>query len=268
MVPNLETADQFAKSVPTEDFSTSTRGNAIIWGCWVTSVFAFGLLSVWIIQDGRFPEAAGWLKRDMRSILGQGTFDTPYELLLARRVWALRFLCATMAASSAAILAGLYFGPARHRGLRSWLALTLLVAVALALWSAWPELAWRGQVHRFGRHLSELDSAAAQLLATWPTGDGESATLGPFLAYPTVRPTTLLMLNRTVIPETAIAYSQVEQSGKNVLRYALAGNDPGAWLEWHADGGRPESFVGGLLESHTIDRFAPLGRDWFLVRYK
>jgi hypothetical protein len=204
----------------------------------------------------------------MHSMLGQAAFDTPYELLLARRVWALRLLCATMAASSAAILTGLYIGPARHRGLRSWFGLTLLVAVALALWSAWPELSWRGQIHRFSRQLSELDSAATQLLATWPTSDGQSAALGPFLAYPTDSPTTILALKGAVIPNSTIAYSQIERTGNKGLRFAITGNDPGAWLEWHADGSRPASFVGGLLQSHTIDRFASLGRSWFLVRYK
>ena len=113
-----------------------------------------------------------------------------------------------------------------------------------------------------------MHGTAAALSTNWPAGDGERVELGPFLAYPLGKPQVLLLLTQASVPHTNVSFSTVERSDQGGLRFQLTGNELGAWLEWHPSHDEPRGFIGGLLQRYELDRFSPLGDDWFLVRYK
>ena len=127
----------------------SSLASEAVWGCWMTGLIALGVVLVWAFNDGRFGEAARWVGRDPQSLRRAILFQMPQEPTLAKRVRVLRVVCGVALVSAGAIFIGLFVGPARHRGLRSWFGLTLLVACWLTLWSTWPEVVWRGQAYRF-----------------------------------------------------------------------------------------------------------------------
>jgi hypothetical protein len=60
----------------------------------------------------------------------------------------------------------------------------------------------------------------------------------------------------------------VERSEDGSLGFELRGDHSGAWLEWHPAGSTPRAFVGGLESKYNFRRAAPLGRGWYLVRYR
>ena len=123
----------------------------------------------------------------------------------------------------------LMVGAATHRGLRSWFAITLLVAAWLTVCVAWPEIAWQGR--RFGAwcQLNEFEAIAASLRDNWPTNDGERAGLGSFMAYPKGRPRTLMLLKS----KSSVPISAVERNDDGTLSFELRSAEPGTWLEWH-----------------------------------
>ena len=148
-----------------------------------------------------------------------------------------------------------------------WLLVALLVAAWLTLFASWPELAWRGQVVRLRNNLDGLMQLAESLRSDWPATDGERQGLGPFMAYPIGRPTMLMMLTTPNVPGTRASIASVERSDEGALRFELAGDEPGVWLEWHPADKAPQSFVGGLLDEHRIECSERLGLGWYLVRY-
>ncbi len=84
------------------------------------------------------------------------------------------------------------------------------------------------------------------------------------MAYPQGRPRMLLMLTSDSSP----AVSAVELADDGALGFELSGDESGTWLEWHPVGSTPQAFTGGLESEYDFGRAAPLGRGWYLVRYR
>jgi hypothetical protein len=237
------------------------------WAFWLVNLVAFGGLCGWILLDGKFSETVLALPT---SILQHFTDDPEAGRRwpeLAGRLLLLKILGALAMGSAVGIFASLFFGARTHRRVRSWLALTVLAAAWLTLTVSWRELAWRSQAFRLKSQLDGFEAVAAALRSDWPTSDGESEQLGPYMAYPQGAPRVLLLLTIPQIDQTNASFVAVERSPAGALRFQLAGNEPGAWLEWHPRGSSLQPFVGGLQTDYEIVRSAPLGSEWFLVRY-
>jgi hypothetical protein len=187
--------------------------------------------------------------------------------MTVRRTWALRVIVASAAGCLLGIIAGLFVGTPRHRSIRSWLAVTALLAAWLAVATSWRDIAWAGQRWRTWRQLDAFETIAAPLRKEWPSQDGVTKALGPFNAYPTDTPTVVMLL--TSKPwELGAAFRAIERSPDGALRFDLAGKDGDAWLEWHPAPSAPASFVGGLETQYELERSSSLGDGWFLTRYR
>ena len=254
--------------------SASAVGNRLHWMnevrgrvLWQLNVAVFGIVTLWMLVDGRFPATVAALWSLATKLVGSTDLPGSYGPLLSWRVTALAVLAMLAAASVVGALAALFVGADRHRRLRTWLAFTAVVAGWFALATSWREVAWQGQQWRVRAHLSGFSALAETLRSEWPFEDGQRAELGAYMAYPRVEPRMLLILTRPRVPVVELPFSAVERSDDGAIRFALAGGESGAWLEWHAPGDVPSSFVGGLHGDYRLDRSANLGDGWHLVRY-
>jgi hypothetical protein len=235
---------------------------------WLINVISLVVLLGWIFTDGRFADIALRAKQDLLSLIRWLPSTDQQEPRLASRLIALEVLGVLVVTSAIGIATALFYGGPKHRRVRSWLSLTALVAAWLTLWATWPELLWQGQVYRLKRQCPHVQVTAQALANNWPASDGARAEIGPFLAYPQGQPETLLLLTQAKVPHTSILLSSVERSDQGALRFQLAGNELGAWLEWHPSQDEPRGFIGGLQQRFELEQFSPLGNNLFLVRYK
>lgn len=230
----------------------------------------------WIVNVGLLIGACAWIFFDpgfMRPYTVRAPLLPHMSLVVPQtepmsqgRMEILRWLTGAALATLAAIALGLVIGAPWNRRLRSWLAFTALAAAWLALKTSWPELAWAGARWRVGSAVSAFEAVAEPLRSNWPTVDGATDELGPFSAYPAGKPRMLMLLQQ--LPEDRPArFTAIERSDHGGLRFELAGPEAGAWLEWHATGQRPASFVGGLETSYDLQRSSPLGHGWYLTEY-
>ncbi len=183
---------------------------------------------------------------------------------LGYRVALLWGLSGVAASTLLGIFTLLFAGLSSHRSLRSWFALTLLVAAWLSVCVAWPEVAWQGQRLQTWSRLGEFESLAASLRDDWPAEDGNRAGLGSFMAYPKGKPHTLMLLTADSTPPV----SAVERTDDGALRFELRDAESGTWLEWQPTESVPHDFTGGLEQEYRVRRYSPLGRGWYLVRYQ
>ena len=179
-------------------------------------------------------------------------------------------IAASVVAAGAAVfmLVSLFAGGSRFRTTRWWLVFTAVVCGWLGLAMSWPAIYWLGQQQRVKRSLPAAEAMVTKLRSGWPTEDAALPDIGPFLAYPTDRPTALLPLSNATLPNSGLRFSAVERTGDDVMRFELGGPEQGAWLEWRGDGREPVEFVGGLETKYVVTKAARLGADWFLVRYR
>ncbi len=236
------------------------------WSLWIVNLLAFAAFCGWILIDGRFPQTVDFL----RAVVLQRFIDYPlsgWSLILSR--WPYLALLGLVAVGSGiGIFASLFFGATAHRRVRSWLAFTVLAAAWLTLAVSWREMAWQSQTLRMQWRLSGLDSVAASFVANWPAADGERPEIGPFMAYPQGDPRTLMLLTTPEIGRAGVAISAIEKSSSGGLRFQLAGNESGSWLEWHPSHSVPRSFRGGLMTEYQLGRATALADGWFLARYR
>jgi hypothetical protein len=238
------------------------------WGraMWTVNVIALVGIFCWILVDAKFPATARhaqWLVEVLRGNFHSLPDDTT---MLGRRPTILSGLLVAGTFTLPAIFATLLGGNPRHRSLRAWFAFTLLVAAWLTLFVSWREFAWQGQRMRLWTRLDNFEPIAAELQGNWPQGDGELPKVGTFMAYPQGKPRTLLMLAQPA--SQSVAFSAIERDDDGSLKFELAGDETGAWLEWHPAGSAPDNFTGGLENNYIRGRSAPLGNGWYLVRYR
>jgi hypothetical protein len=231
---------------------------------WFVNVAALVGLAAWIFWDAKFPQTAMLL----RAGLAAAFRDTlPFDQHVAQPGHQASILGGILLIAIFTLLGiflSLFVGASVHRRLRSWLAFTMLMAAWLTMLVAWPEFAWQGQRLRLRMSLNEFDAIATSLRDNWPTTDGVRPGLGSFMAYPQGKPRMLLML----ASDTSPPVSAVERADDGTLSFELRGDELGTWLEWHPAGSTPRDFVGGLERQYDFSRAAPLGRGWYLVRYR
>jgi hypothetical protein len=237
------------------------------WLFWLTNVLAFAGLCTWILIDGQFSQALWSLPGEyFQRFAGEFNGNSSQSATRARF---LEMLGALALGSAMGIFSSLLLGARTHRGVRSWLGFTVLVAAWLTLAVSWRDLAWHSQALRMKWRLSGLDSVADSLLTDWPAADGEHPVIGPFVAYPHGAPSMLLLLTTPEIGHAGVEISAIERSATtDGLRFQLTGNEWGPWLEWHPPGSVPESFRGGLMTQYQLERAANLADGWFLARYR
>jgi hypothetical protein len=177
-------------------------------------------------------------------------------------------IAAFVACSLAVMLGSLLLGPLRFRTTRMWLIFTGLACGWLGFVMTWPAVYWIGQQHRSSKLVSAAETTVTALQSHWPTMDGEISEVGPFLAYPASAPAALLPLSGATFPNTSVAFSAVERTGDDAMRFELAGSEVGAWLEWRRDDSAPQPFIGGLQTQYDVERFSRIAPHWFLVRYR
>ncbi len=154
------------------------------------------------------------------------------------------------------------------RSLRSLLAITAMVAMWFSLAIHHDVIAWQAKRIRFACRVDELESIVAPLRVDWPTTDGELSTIGPYMAYPFGRPTTLVLLHSPRLASETVYVSAVERGSDGSIKLQLTGSDGGDWAEWHPPHARPHSFVGGLSDAHELQAISSIGSGWYLVRYQ
>ena len=170
--------------------------------------------------------------------------------------------------AAVAMLGSLFAGSARFRTTRAWFVFMAVVCGWLGLAVSWQTIYWFGQQQRVKSALPAADMMVEVLQRRWPTAGMNVPDIGPFLAYPMNKPTTLMPLSEAKFPNTGLRFSAIERTGDDVMRFELAGSETGAWLEWRGDGSEPRSFAGGLDTEYVVVQAAPLSAEWFLVRYR
>lgn len=152
------------------------------------------------------------------------------------------------------------------RSIASNLGLMTVIASWCGLLIHHTELHWYGKGWQLASHRNQLDALVAVLQEKWPTEDGDLPTLGPFMAYPIGKPSVLIFLQAPLISDD-FAVSAVERSTEGALRLQLSGSNHDDWVEWHPPPSKPNSFVGGLQETHILQQSIGLGEHWHLARY-
>jgi hypothetical protein len=161
---------------------------------------------------------------------------------------------------------GLFFGGPRFRSMRMWMAFVAVAAGWLAFAVSWPDIYWLGQKHRLLPYLPAADSLSSKLKTNWPTQDGDSPELGPFLAYPQGAATIVLPLKSTTFPNSDLRFLAIANSG-GAMRFQLGGEECGAWLERRTNGTTPTPFKDGLETRYIVERSELIAPGWFLVHY-
>lgn len=230
---------------------------------WAASLIALVALVAWAASDVLFGQAVVAQKAQLYGLTHPAAAVTPPRQL-GFRVPLLWGLAGVGAVTLIGIFAMLFAGATPHRSLRSWFALTLLVAAWLSFYMAWPEIAWQGQRLSSWSQLGQFDVLAASLRDDWPVEDGDRLDIGSYMVYPKGKPRALLTLKSG--PEPPI--SAVERTDDGALRFELRDAIPGTWLEWQPAESAPHDFTGGLDQKYRLRRHSPLGRGWYLVRYQ
>lgn len=154
------------------------------------------------------------------------------------------------------------------RSVKAWLLLTTIVAFWCSLWINADAIAWQGKRIRITTQIDALERIASPLRRSFPTEDGELPNLGPFMAYPFGRPSTLILLQSPTLNRRSIVIGAVQRTASGAILLQLHGADGGGWVEWHPPASYPDSFVGGLGDCYQLESSFTIGRGWHLVRYK
>src|SRR5690606_22469368 len=94
----------------------------------------------------------------------------------------------------------------------SMLAITATIALWFSLALNHSSLAWQGKRVRIALQIDELETIARPLRSDWPERDGSLPGVGPFMAYPFGRPSTLILLQSPLLAGDEIAIAAVEKS--------------------------------------------------------
>jgi hypothetical protein len=235
---------------------------------WILNALLLIVAFVWVYADGQSRITMVRLIRKASFRESTSFARVVDSLQSGEAIFFLAFATAIVLLTLIAMFGGLFIGGSRFRTMRTWLLFTALVAGWLGFFSTWEDVYWRGQQRRIAPVLAEAEKMARYLDANWPFEDGELAGVGPFLAYPKGAPTVLLPLRWITFPDTSLRFSAVENSTDGTIRFELAGDETGAWLEWRRDERVPRDFTGGLEAHYRVGRTQQLAPHWYLVRYQ
>ncbi|MEO1617542.1 MAG: hypothetical protein AAFV88_16945 [Planctomycetota bacterium] len=234
---------------------------------WLMQLISLASLLVWAIVDLRFEFLANWLVANAQSQNSAAGFidqvgQVRAALFTAIMVSAALAMCLLLTDLLRSRSVG-RFGP-----VCTMLSLTCLIAVWLGLLINLNAIAWQGKRAGLALDVAQLEAIKSPLVERWPTEDGHLPSLGPFMAYPFGKPTTLLLLQSPRVAGTAFFIAAVERSESGAIRLQLTGTEFDDWAEWHPPGSHPSSFVGGLGDPHDLVQQATLRDGWHLVRYQ
>jgi hypothetical protein len=263
-----EITDQPATTALREKLRKWFVSRGVVRACWIVNGLLLVATLIWILRDGQFAAGLAAFQMHVSAFVGEKSPLAVVPPLMWSRVdalWVILF-CGTI--SMTIIIVGLAVGSGIHRGTRAWLMLMLLVAGWLTLITAWPEIAWRGQVWRVRGSVSQFAELTQKLTANWPQSDGQTSELGGFMAYPIGNPRTLMLLTMPQVPGSAINISTVERGDDGTWHFQLAGNDEGAWVVFDNQDDSPQPFFSGLEGEYLPRKYATLVPGWFLVQYQ
>lgn len=253
--------DQIAASYWSKSLRKRFVSRGVVRACWIVNALLLAATLVWILRDGLFAQGLAAFQTHLAA--------SPVAIvppLMWSRVAVLWAILITGSLSMTLIVAGLIAGSGIHRGTRAWLVLMLLAAGWLTLITAWPEIAWRGQVWRVRGSVPQFAKLTEKLTHAWPESDGQTPELGGFMAYPIGKPRTLMLLTTPEVPGSYLSISTIERDDV-AFHFQLAGNEEGTWVVFDKQHESPQSFFSGLEGEYLPQKFAVLAPGWFLVQY-
>ena len=246
-------------------------------GPWLVQLVSIVALTIWAASDAAFEVMIQRLR------IATGTpFEVIQEIMRHVGYWRPLLLLCVVVVSLGGLgcwLAKLFIrqrpSPNVYQGSEKTLRMLLGMTAIIACWCGfaihYSTIGMQGKRIRLAARVADFESLAAPLRNDWPDRDGEITRIGPFMAYPYGKPTTLLLITPPTVSGGATSISTVEKSTDGVIRLMLGSqaSDLNArdWAEWHPDGSRPDSFTDGLRERHFLRSSCSLGAGWYLVRY-
>ncbi|MCR9295660.1 MAG: hypothetical protein NXI32_23320 [bacterium] len=183
-------------------------------------------------------------------------------LLMSGILW-FAILCVAVSVSA------LFWANGAYRSIRYIGLLCILFALWLSIYVQWEQIAWLGHRHRASVTVKRLMPLAQQLSQEWPKYDGQSEHLGPFMAYPNGRPSTLILLTPMSLGHDGVRLAAVDRDKDGTLRFELSRGDESLWLEWSPQNRvRKTSFVDGVGGSYRQQRTIAIDRNWTVARYE
>ncbi len=165
------------------------------------------------------------------------------------------------------LLVGTFTGSRQFRAIQAMAVLVVLISLWLGSALNLPGIAWQGRRFYLLPRVEAIKPIAQPLIQQWPAEDGEVETIGPFMAYPVGRPTTLILLTPPQLTQGGPSIAAVERSAAGDIRFELTDAGGNDWMEYRPHS-PPDSHVGGLLEYRELVRSTPLYDNWYLVRYR
>lgn len=235
---------------------------------WIVHFIALIGIALWAILDLRFES----LVKPLESVFASpvSAIEAVVEVGGQFRSGLLGIMTLTAGGSLALLIVNLFRSnrSTRVRSIASMLAITATIAFWFSLALNHSSLAWQGKRVRISLQIDEFEAIARPLRSDWPERDGSLPGVGPFMAYPFGRPTTLILLQSPLLAGDEIAIAAVEKSAKGAIQLQLSGGEHNDWAEWHPPGSEPQSFIGGLHDPHRLQSCASIGHGWSLVRYR
>ena len=233
-------------------------------------------LSFWVANGAIWIGLVAWVAtqpdalRDLESIqllaISMASSDVAQSTEMIKKWIGLVLIAAAI--TGMAMLFSVIAGTRGFRTVRVWMLLIVAACGWLTLGLGIRDLHWHGQQYRTMRHLQELNEFASSLNDQWPTQDGDLEFVGPYLAYPKSKPTTLLFVGSPAMPGTELKLTAIERTADGILRFELAGGEQPSWLVWQTSNAMPGDFTSGLATRYQVDRSAQLARNWYLVHYQ
>lgn len=226
-------------------------------------------LTLWMFCDGGFYKGGSFLKDRLRFFTQLEPQPIAMPALL-RGMWL--FGIALGILTSAMFLGiGFLFGKARTRSIRSIFGFTALAAFCMFLVLRCESVVETGRAFRMAWKAAPILEFADRINSDWdslcePTS---TSTLLPSRnSYPISKPTMCFFMTAFKIEGTAYDILSIERTEGKAIRFELAGDDIGFWIERRYDDGAPEQFVSGLNDPMEPDGFRSLGNRLFLVKYR
>ncbi|MBB3210433.1 hypothetical protein FHS27_006280 [Rhodopirellula rubra] len=234
---------------------------------WIVHIITLVGVALWAALDLRFESLAFWPSSSSENLLESMQANVKESGLIRVFGFASVLLLALITIAVPCVRLFRFHHGSRARSTASLLAITTVTALWCGIVINHSALAWQGKRARIAIQVNELEHLAAPLRNQWPARDGDLPGVGPFMAYPFGRPTTLILLQSPNVAGDELCIAAVEGNESGPIRMQLSGSAHDDWAEWHPDSSRPQSFVGGLGDPHQLVSATKLGRGWYLVRY-
>ena len=236
---------------------------------WMIHLVSLASVGVWAMLDLRFEAMMGSVVGAFSTSLGE-SLPIVIEQTGTVRIVVLGVVVFSAVSTLGLLLVRVFRSDFRSRS-RSVLALLSMVTVS-ALWCGvvinHSAFAWQGNRFRMVMKVPTLETIAAPLRRDWPREDGNLSGVGPFMAYPFGRPSTLVLLESPSVSGGGLYIAAVERQSDGAILLQLSGTSHDDWAQWHPPSSRPESFVGGLSDPHELESWTYVGQGWYLVRYR